>query len=123
MDEKKYRINSRYKELEAISTGPSEFDKGPLIIHPRSSFKQYWDTAVTLAVLFCSFQAPIRAAFTPFDEVIDAELREIDVPEILNLAVLLVMELIYVLGMLSKGMLRSVSQSVSEAVSGWVGNR
>jgi len=97
LDEKKYRINSRYKELEAISTGPSEFDKGPLIIHPRSSFKQYWDTAVTLAVLFCSFQAPIRAAFTPFDEVVDAELREIDVPEILNLAILLVMELIYVL--------------------------
>ena len=69
-DSRKFKLADKYRmELDAI--GSASFVKRrrkestEILIHPQSYFKQYWNTLVTVAVLFACFQAPIRATFTP----------------------------------------------------------
>ena len=99
-DSRKFKLADKYRmELDAI--GSASFVKRrrkestEILIHPQSYFKQYWNTLVTVAVLFACFQAPIRATFTPMGDLIHP--GNMDGLEIFDLTALLLVEVIFVL--------------------------
>jgi len=104
-----FRIGSRQKlELDAI--GSVQFSnkqggegRGRLVIHPHSYFKHYWDTVVTLTIVFMCFQTPVRVCFTPMSDMVHEGISRfggVDALEAMTIGLLLWVELIFVLDIL-----------------------